>query len=287
MPLTGLNGIGLKPVLENRFAGGVLTDQLFSVTDWNPVLSLRDKKNMNSENQCHGLWVDGELPPLAELTVRSFLRHHGSFMLWTYNLDMKAPEGTRLRDAAEIIPRGEVFAYTQGAAAGSFGGFSDIFRAQLLFQHGGWWTDMDVTLMQPIPSEFLESPIVLRDHWKNIVVGNVMKFPIQSNAMRVAYELTSRAVNEQNNDWDKPIRLLSRAVRRNRLLKYRHCIGHLDEFVDVLPFVRLPIRIPKDWWAMHWCNEMWRRGHQHLKLHAESHLAELFREYDIVAEGLS
>ena len=238
---------------------------------------------MSHHNDVHAMWVRGRLSPLAELTLVSFLRHHGPVRLWTYDRDLTAPHGVQIKDANEIIDQSELFAYQHGDARGSFGGFSDVFRARLLWQFGGWWTDMDVTLLSPIPAKLLDAPIVLREHWCNPVVGNLMKFPAGSDAMDHAYQWTRRQVRADNRNWNKPIALLSKAVTQHRLLEHRIRIGHRDEFVDVLPFVRLPVEIPSDWWAMHWCNEMWRRKHKALGcIHPKSFFSRLMSEYGIV-----
>lgn len=57
-------------------------------------------------------------------------------------------------------------------------GFRDLFRTRLLWLHGGWWTDMDVTLIREIPRELLDAPIVLREHWCNHRQANVDSRPV-------------------------------------------------------------------------------------------------------------
>ena len=243
---------------------------------------------MKEENQVHGLWIDGDLSPFALLTIASFLRHHGQFNLWTYGAPTNVPDGTTIGDARQILLAENVFSYDDGEAQGSVAGFSDIFRAKLLYLHGGWWVDMDVTLMRPIPDELLEAEFVLRDHWTNPIVGNVMKFPAKHPVMDATYQMSAKSVDAENKDWNKPIRILSCAATMAGLVpRFRRRIGHLDEFVDVMPFARLPIDIPRDWWAMHWCNEMWRRGHKQAVINPNSHLDRLLKEYRIDASSLS
>jgi hypothetical protein len=238
-------------------------------------------------NIVSGLWVEGELSPFAQLTVASFLEHHQQFTLWTYGFPSNIPQEIDVRDAREILPEESVFRYSHGEAAGSLAGFSDVFRAKLLHDHGGWWVDMDVTLLRPIPQQLLDSPIVLRDHWSNPVVGNVMKFPAGHPATYVTYQLSEKAVRSENKEWNKPLRILSMAVCQMGLVpQYRHRIAHLDEFIDVLPFVRLPVDFPESWWAMHWCNEMWRRGNDQAHLAKGSSLQRLFDHYQIDASNL-
>jgi len=237
---------------------------------------------LSESNQVHGLWVDGDLPPFARLTIASFLKHHGGFNLWTYGSIGNAPEGVAIRDARSVILEENVFVYTDGQGKGSVSGFSDIFRAKLLHLHGGWWVDMDVTLMRPIPDEFLEAEIVLRNHWGNPVVGNIMKFPPKHPVMDATYQMTAQTVGSENTDWSKPLRILSCAAVMGGLIpSCRFRIGHTDQFVDVLPFTRLSVDIPAHWWAMHWCNEMWRRGHKQAVVAPHSHLSRLMKEYGI------
>ncbi len=47
-------------------------------------------------------------------------------------------------DAAEILPRAQVFAYQKG---GSFSAFSNWFRYKLLHARGNWWVDTDVVCL--------------------------------------------------------------------------------------------------------------------------------------------
>jgi hypothetical protein len=109
---------------------------------------------LSSDNRIvHGMWVGSELSALEMLTLRSFAHFGHEFHLWAYD-DLSTnsfPKGVTLRDAEEIIPRRQVFAKLgtdreTGVGRNSFGApFSDLFRYKLLCEHGGIWTDMDVT----------------------------------------------------------------------------------------------------------------------------------------------
>ena len=155
----------------------------------------------------NGLWIGPKLPPMALLTIHSFLRHGAEFKLWTYESIENVPAGCVLEDANEVLPEDRVFSYTGGPGEGSVAGFSDIFRAKLLYDKGGWWTDMDVTLMQDI-NTITEEDYLFRKHWNNVCVGNFMKVPAQSPVMRAYYDSVALSVNKNNKDWEKPIRLL-------------------------------------------------------------------------------
>jgi len=245
-----------------------------------------NKSDSNMNNIVHGLWIGEELPPLAILTIRSFIRHGATFKLWTYNDIKNVPIECSVEDGRSILPESGVFSYTEGKAAGSVAGFSDIFRAKLLYEHGGWWTDMDVTLMQPLES-ITDQEYLFRKHWNNICVGNLMKVPKGSQVMKTYFDIVSIQVNEKNQDWEKPIRLLGLTMSLAGLNTdiYNKELGHRDQgLTHAMPFMMIPeIRIPSSWPIMHWCNELhrWQNFKMKRDLHPESQLAELFREYNI------
>jgi len=87
---------------------------------------------------------------MERLTVQSFISHGYEFRLHTYD-DVKAPSGTTIVDANTILDISRLFTYKKGFGKGSISGFSDLFRYTLIEQAGGWWTDMDVVLLRPLP----------------------------------------------------------------------------------------------------------------------------------------
>lgn len=89
------------------------------------------------------LWVGDTLPPLAELSIRSFLDHGIAFQLFTYRVYPNVPEGATVRSAREILSESSVYLHSSG----SYGMFSDWFRYALLEQEGGWWVDLDVVCL--------------------------------------------------------------------------------------------------------------------------------------------
>ena len=103
----------------------------------------------------HGLWIGDWLGPMQLLTIKSFMAHGYDFHLWAYNQNVAPlPAGVELKDAGELIPENQVFKYPPNGpldvsfGTGSYAGFSDIFRYKVLYEHGGWYTDMDVTCLK-------------------------------------------------------------------------------------------------------------------------------------------
>lgn len=97
-----------------------------------------------------GFWVGNELPPIAALSIKSFLDHGFNFQLFTYQEYKNIPEGTLIRDARDILPEKEVFIHNNG----SYSVLGDLFRYTALELEGGWWSDLDVIcLTDELPSD--------------------------------------------------------------------------------------------------------------------------------------
>ncbi len=107
----------------------------------------------------NGLWIGGSLSPVELLCIRSYINHGHKFHLWTYSDVANIPKHKNItrKNAAEILEEGAVFSYEKGPFPGSYAGFSDIFRYKLLFEHGGWWVDMDTVCLRAFdfPEEYV------------------------------------------------------------------------------------------------------------------------------------
>jgi hypothetical protein len=210
----------------------------------------------------HALWIGEYLSDMELMTIRSFIHQGHSFYLWLYKpLKTPLPEGTVCMDAAMIIPEERIFRYRYknqfGHGKGSLGGFSDIFRYKLLFEHGGWWTDMDMTCLKPL--NFTE-PYVFRTHQILTLVGNLMKCPPKSELMRICYERAFREVNADNRDWHKPIQILADEVKFFKLENYIRDFTNPDSWKLIRKMLVGKTSIPKHWYAIHWVNEEWKRN---------------------------
>lgn len=96
------------------------------------------------------LWVRGELSRMEMLSLRSFLAHGHAVHFYTYSPPSRLPEGVVVCDARDIVPENLAPpAATTPFTKGSMGAFSDYFRYNLLFQKGGWWSDLDVVALRP------------------------------------------------------------------------------------------------------------------------------------------
>ena len=105
---------------------------------------------MSGPEVVQGLWVEGPLSALEELSVRSFLAHGHDYHLYSYDPALAVPAGARLMPAAEVLAPSAIFRYTAGAGAGSYAAFANLFRYKLLHERGGWWADTDMICLRPL-----------------------------------------------------------------------------------------------------------------------------------------
>ena len=216
----------------------------------------------NKADTIHSLWIGQHLSNIELLTLRSFIAHGHDFHLWVYEkISTPLPPQVVIRDANEIIPVDKIFRYKYknqfGHGKGSLGGFSDIFRYKLLYEHGGWWVDMDVTCIKPF--DFNE-PYVFRTHQKLKVVGNIMKCPTKSELMKLCYEKAIETINEENKDWHKPIQILNDYISVLNLEKYIIEMSNPDSWKLIRRLLNADFIPPENWHAIHWVNEEWRRN---------------------------
>lgn len=233
----------------------------------------------------HGLWIGEYLSDIELLTISTYIAQGHEFNLWLYNsLKTPLPQGTVVKNANEILPASKIFRYKYankyGHGKGSVSGFSDIFRYKLLYEHGGWWTDMDVTCLHPLN---IVTPYFFRQHHDLLLVGNLMKCPKGSELMKKCFEQASADVDENNTDWHKPIAILNDNVVAQGLDKY--IISHLtnqDKWDEVTEFVTSKKRIPAHYIALHWMNEEWRsRNLNKYDIRINSTLGQLMMKYGI------
>jgi len=226
---------------------------------------------MRKENKIvHGLWIGDELSNLELLTLNSFLQNGHDFHLWLYDsLKTRLPEGITVKDANQILPRNAIFRYRLRCpipnedrfmpgdfGEGSLAGFSDVFRYRLLYEQGGWWSDMDNTCLKPLD---FEEPYVFKYRLRLGATGNLMKCPARSPLMQRCFERTRQEVDENNTEWLKPIRILVDSIKELGLEEFiREGISNYDVWEDVEPFLKSNAPMPESFYVFHWSNEVWR-----------------------------
>ena len=212
---------------------------------------------------------------MERLCISSFAEHGHKFHLWVYEPIKNIPKYVEVKDASTIIS--EPWQYKCGPHTGSYGGFSDLFRYKLLYDHGGWWVDMDIQCLHPF--EF-ETPYVFRRHSIGIV-GNIMCVLPKSDLMKRCLLESLDKVTPENTDWELPIRILNSHAADLGLLNYI-----TDKFC---PYENLiwsdTSRTPPDGvWAIHYCNELIRRNPHIDKWNprSDSFYAKELKRYEII-----
>ena len=223
-----------------------------------PPIGQRDP--VDAENRIvHGMWIGRSLSKLELLTLNSFVAQGHEFHLWVYEpICTPLPEGVVLQDASSIIPQRDVFNKYQtdrecGVGKDSYAPFSDLFRYKLLYERGGYWVDMDVTCLKPFT---FKERYLFRAHPIG-VMGNIMKAPRHSRLMKRAYEETLKVAGN-NVDWLYANKILSREVRRSRLMRaVRSDICNQDSWIGpVGQMMEREFEFPDNWYAIHWLNEV-------------------------------
>lgn len=209
----------------------------------------------------NGMWIGKKLSKIELLTIHSFLKYGYRFRLWLYEpLETPLPKEVIIADANEIVPREKVFCYKNknqfGHGKGSVAGFSDIFRYKLLYEKGGWWTDMDITCLKSLD---YDKPYFFRRHHELNVVGNVLKCPAKSELMKRCYEEAIIEIDENNTDWHKPIDILNKHIDALKLQTYIvDEVSNHDRWEETEQLLYETTVLPESWNFIHWQNEEWR-----------------------------
>jgi hypothetical protein len=197
------------------------------------------------------------------LTLFSFTSKGHHVYLWVYETPkIELPNNVFLKNANEIIPEVDIFTYNSNDPVlnhgkGSLAGFSDIFRYKLLYEKGGWWSDMDVTCLKPL--DFSEPYFFKGDNYLP-ARGSLMKCPKSSPIMKQCYEESLLTVNASSLDWMEPVKILNNNIEKFRLSHYiQSDLLNLDNLTIVSKFLNESVLLDEKWIALHWMNECWRR----------------------------
>jgi hypothetical protein len=217
--------------------------------------------------------------------MKSFIDHGHEFHLYGYD-SPAVPEGVRVLDANEILPRGEIFFYRRGAGKGSVACFANIFRYRLLMLHGGWWVDTDVVCL----SSRIPQDEIFFERENDELIGNaVMKFPKGHAFVKALYEKSREAGKDQAWGQTGP-QLISALARQMGLwdqagLQARaYPIHYTDALLPVTTFDRsAAYEKTRSAPFLHLWNEVFRRNGS-LALHYPSDgsfLADLYRKHGV------
>lgn len=205
------------------------------------------------------LWIGNSLSVMERLSISSFLKNGHEFHLYTYGVVRGVPEGTVIKDAAEIIP----LTLRDYRNFPKLAFFADMFRYKLLLDKGGWWVDTDTVCLRPF--DFKEDIIVSSEavkqggtHTNN---GN-LKVPAGSPLMAWLWDTCFKKQPNEVVWGDTGPRLMEEAIKK---LKMEHVVKPPETFcpvpwwevVNLTNPEKIPT-IPKEAYAVHLWNEQWQ-----------------------------
>lgn len=216
--------------------------------------------------EVHSLWIGERLSTLEVLSIRSHIRVGHNYTLWTYGPVAGVPEGVYLKDAREVMPECDVFAYEVGEGKGSYSACSNLFRYKLLRDHDVWWVDTDVVALKPF--DFKEPSVFASERNRN-GSSNPTTCVIKMGRMvaQDCYNLACRMASDRAKlQWSTiGPRLLSQIVFTwplGDLMQYvqpPHVFCPVNWFdAEFDPPVHQPPSLERSY-AVHLWHEMWRR----------------------------
>ena len=153
------------------------------------------------------LWL-GKTTRLERMCLRSFLQQGHAVHLYVYEnwVDWcsalkvytdaeQCP--ARLRDASEIVSAAELVRFQ------NLSNFSDYFRYQLLYQRGGWWSDLDVFCLRPfdLDAEYVFSSQLTVCRTADEVNNTVMRAPKGSELMKWSIDRVDNEIDTLTCPW--------------------------------------------------------------------------------------
>ena len=231
------------------------------------------------------LWIGGRLSPYETLSLKSFLDYGHEVDLYTYDSQLDAPEGIVLRDANEVVNARSVFENPNHK--GTWAGFSNIFRYELLRSRPTIWVDTDVVALGPKISSthgFVfgwESP----EYLNGAVLGGPMGSDFTERLVDEALQ-----IDRHTFQWgDLGPKLVTRVVHELGLESYaqrQHAfypIGFRDVWMLFDPESREDVEAAVSGSeVLHWWNEALRRAPSNVKEFLPpkgSFFAALFEEH--------
>lgn len=184
--------------------------------------------------------------------ITSFLKNGFDVNLYTYDKELRKPEGVTLQDANQILPSSRLGQYTQGGKSRSIAAFSDAFRYNLLKKTKGWWFDADMLCLSQ--QENFKNHLTNKP--RSVVIGCEIEGTVSAGVLFIDDERLNDALlaelsiagNQFEWGWIGP-RLVGKVVKD---LNYLDCLSPPDVFYphNYAQFTRL--YDPK---YLDWCHE--------------------------------
>ena len=157
----------------------------------------------------NSLWVGQKLSYLERLCLASAKAVGHEFTLWSYDPEKLegVPEGTDVRNAAEVMPKERLLCYSD---SGSVALGANLWRIELQAKGLGCWVDMDIIFLRPLN---FESDYIFGLEHEGWINNAVVYAPAGSNLVR---DLQSIPRTDLVPPWWGPRRKLEFLWRRFR-----------------------------------------------------------------------
>ena len=214
------------------------------------------------------LWIGPRLSALERLSIASFLANGHAVHLYTYDEVKGIPPGTVHLYGGDVVAPSAVFSNPSGFGKGSFAGFSDRFRYQLLHDRGGLWCDTDVVCLRPfdfagrdyvIARERVHPEIATPEAAERLN-GCVLKAPAKSAVLAECSEICE-AIDMNSLEWgDIGPALLTRVFGDHGLAGHALPVNAICpvDWWDAPRLTAEPLRDDPSGYALHFWNEVWR-----------------------------
>ncbi len=234
-----------------------------------------------------GLWIGNKLSPIEILCINSYLHNGHEFHLYTYEPIKNIPEGATIIDAGQIIPHAEMREIISKIKKHAFAIFSDIFRYKLLYELGGWWSDLDAICIKyyDIDQEYVFMDEKIKGR-RDRVCSGVIKTPAFAPIMDACFQKAMNMISDLDIiEWYTlgPV-LLAQAVTEFELTVYSQpsaLFAPIGNF-EVDKWLR-PYDIGQDVYSIHIYNDVWStRGISKYGIYSKASLLEkLKQEYSV------
>lgn len=238
------------------------------------------------------LWIGNPLSAYEEVSLHSFVEAGYDVCLYTYATGLKVPDGVVVRDAREVLEADKVF--ENPYQRGTWAGFSNVFRYELIRTRETVWIDTDVVaLSAEIQSK---QGYVFGRESDEFINGAILSAPKES-AFSSALVENSTAIDYRSFQWGElGPKLITRLAKEFELehLAQDKTAFYPIQFEDVWmlfdPWSRETIEsCLQDSQALHWWNEAFRRAPLNLKKFLppkSSFFGVLFESYGIEPAGM-
>jgi len=144
-------------------------------------------------------WMGKPFTNLEYISVNSFIKKNYIFHIYTYQNEIgNLPKGVILKDASKILPKEEIFTYSNDKLGkSSISAFTNLFRFKLLYDKGNYWVDTDLVCIKKFNSKepffFTSEPHEINYDIdfckKNRITSFIMKLPQYSYVALYGYNL--------------------------------------------------------------------------------------------------